>query len=59
VAGINGTDEPQTLPLPMPFVKGKQITLFADGEPWDISTLGQKPASIQCKPRGGFILVVR
>ena len=59
VAGINGTDEPQPLPLPMPFVKGMQITLFADGEPWDISTLGQKPASIQCKPRGGFILVIR
>ena len=59
VAGINGTDEPKTLSLPLNFVKGKQIALFADGEPWSITTLKKKPASLDCKPRGGFVMIIK
>ena len=64
VAGINGTDEAMTLPLSLDFIgrKKKSVTLFADGvEPasWSISDLGQCPKSIECKPRGGFVMVVR
>ena len=74
VAGINGKDEPQTLTLPLDFIKGKHhaVTLFADadkqgdghttanaGEAWDISTPSKLPTSIACKERGGFVLVIR
>jgi len=59
VAGINGKDEAQTLQLPLSFVTGKQIQLFADGEPWNISTLKKKPASLDCKPRGGFVMIIK
>ena len=59
VAGINGTDEAKTLSLPLNFVKGKQIALFADGEPWSITTLKKKPASLDCKPRGGFVMIIK
>lgn len=59
VAGINGTDEAKTLSLPLDFVKGKQVMLFADGEPWSITTLKKKPASLDCKPRGGFVMIIK
>ena len=59
VAGINGTDEAKTLQLPMSFVKGKTITLFADGEPWNVTTLKKKPASLECKARGGFVMIIK
>lgn len=59
VAGINGTDTSRTLSVPLDFVKGKHAaTLFADGEPWSISTVTQLPASVDCKPRGGFVMVI-
>ena len=58
VAGINGTDSPKTLSLSLGFVKGKHITLFADGEPWAISQPKKLPKQITCKPRGGFVLVI-
>lgn len=59
VAGINGTDEPKVLPVPLDFVKGKKhkATLFADGEPWAISNK-KLPTAIPCKPRGGFVMVI-
>ena len=59
VAGINGTDEAKTLQLPMSFVKGKTITLFADGEPWNVTTLKKKPASLECIARGGFVMIIK
>ena len=34
------------------------VTLFADGEPWDISRPAVLPRQITCKPRGGFVMVV-
>ena len=58
VAGINGTDQERTLAVPLGFVKGKTATLFADGEPWSITQLNKLPKQINCKPRGGFVLVV-
>ena len=58
VAGINGTDQERTLSVPLGFVKGKTATLFADGEPWSITRLNKLPKQINCKPRGGFVLVV-
>ena len=59
VAGINGTDSDRTLNIPLNFVKGKTITLYADGEPWDISQPKKLPKQIACKPRGGFVLVIK
>ena len=59
VAGINGTDSERTLTVPLNFVKGKAITLYADGEPWDISQPKKLPKQIACKPRGGFVLVIK
>ena len=59
VAGINGTDEPQTLGTPLRFIKKGRVTLFADGEPWDISSLSRLPKEITCKPRGGFVMVIK
>ena len=58
VAGINGTDSERTLTVPLNFVKGKAITLFADGEPWAISYPTKLPKQISCKPRGGFVMVI-
>ena len=59
VAGINGTDSPRSLSVPLDFVKGSHsTTLYADGEPWTISTLAQLPATIECKARGGFVMVI-
>ena len=58
VAGINGTDEPQTLAVPLGFAKGKAITLFADGAPWAISHPTKLPKQITCQPRGGFVLII-
>ena len=58
VAGINGTDSERTLAVPLGFVKGKDITLFADGNPWMISRPGKLPKQITCKPRGGFVMKI-
>ena len=59
VAGINGTDQERTLPVSLGFVKGKSITVFADGEPWTISHPAKLPKQMTCKPRGGFVMVVK
>ena len=63
VAGINGTDEPQTLKCDLSFISAnRKATLFADSgnadAPWQISTLSTLPASVACQPRGGFVIVV-
>ena len=59
VAGINGTDAPKTLNVPIDFIKGRHtVTLFADGAPWNITTPSVLPAVIECKARGGFVMVV-
>ena len=59
VAGINGSDQEKTLSVSLGFVKGKTITLFADGNPWLISSPAKLPTQITCRPRGGFVMVVR
>ena len=63
VAGINGTDEPQTLKCDLSFIgENRKTTLFADSgnadAPWQISTISTLPASVACQPRGGFVIVV-
>jgi hypothetical protein len=62
VAGVNGTDEKQQLRLALPFLEDKHYkgTLFADGADgqWAISTVDRLPTSVQCQPRGGFLLRV-
>ena len=59
VAGINGTNQERTFSMSLGFVKGKCITLFADGEPWAISQPTKLPKQITCKPRGGFVIVIK
>ena len=65
VAGINGTDEPKTLSVPVDFI-GKapfSATVFADSgdpsAPWDIRTEKTLPATVSCRPRGGFVWVIK
>ena len=57
-AGINGTDSERALAVPLGFVKGKNITLFADGDPWMISRPGKLPKQMTCKSRGGFVMKI-
>ena len=61
VAGINGADDERTLTVPLDFVKGKKrnVTFFADGNPWAISHPTTLPKQIACKARGGFVLVIK
>ena len=63
VAGINGTDEPQTLKSDLSFIgENRKATLFADSgnadAPWHISALSTLPSSVACQPRGGFVIIV-
>ena len=64
VAGINGSDEPRTLAVPLAFLEGKPFTatVFEDSgraeEPWDIRTETSLPETIDCQPRGGFVWVI-
>ena len=60
VAGINGTDTQRSLSLPASFTAGKGgATLFADGNPWAITTLKSLPKQIDCQPRGGFVIKLK
>ena len=59
VAGINGTDRQLSLQTPLGFIPQGDATLIADGAPWTIVEHADIPDSICCKPRGGFVLVVR
>jgi len=61
VAGINGTDTENTLPVLLDFIEGKfTATLFADSgskeSPWHIVPLKKIPETVNCQPRGGFII---
>ena len=60
VAGINGTDEPQTLATDLSFIKKGKAKLFADDASgqWQISNITTLPTQIECQPRGGFLLVI-
>lgn len=63
VAGINGSDSPQSLVLAKDFLKGsvRQMTLFADNEQggWSIQALNELPTKVACLPRGGFIIRIQ
>ena len=66
VAGINGTDEEKVLPLLSRRGQGwsdqPHITAFLDaGErQWQIQpSVSQLPPTVTCRPRGGFVFVVR
>ena len=66
VAGVNGTDTNKSIPLPIKdFISSKKhTTFFADSEdksqPWSVThpKMKQIPDSIQCQPRGGFVLII-
>ena len=68
VAGINGTDEPQTLRFAIESLDtaGKTITIFKDGEDNRSFNIEkeipisdkQSIINIDCLPRGGFIAVI-
>ena len=64
IAGINGRDTVQELPIPLGFI-GKsayKATVFTDssskGKNWEIQTLTRLPGSFICQPRGGFVIVL-
>lgn len=69
VAGINGRDTLATLQLNWDFVGSDSLSLqlFKDSgntsEPWDISSAeaakASLPASIDCQPRGGFVMILK
>ena len=63
VAGINGSDEPQTLATDLSFLgSGERCAqMFADDATgqWQISTLTQLPSQVACLPRGGFVLLIQ
>ena len=63
VAGINGTDEIKALATDLGFIgKIKDFTSFADSgdknQPWRITDGQSLPKTIECQPRGGFVLVI-
>lgn len=65
IAGINGTDEPQTLSFNLNRIKctGSYITVFEDGNSkantWRITRNANFKNSFDCKPRGGFVMVIK
>jgi len=59
VAGINGTDGQLTLKTPLDFITQGEATLYLDGEPWTVQQTTTLPQTVTCKPRGGFVMVVR
>jgi hypothetical protein len=65
VAGINGQDDPQTLPVSLSFLGDGPFsaTVFEDSgrpdAPWDIRTVSALPEAVPCQPRGGFVWVIR
>ena len=64
VAGINGSDKPQTLKFSLDFIKGNlgEMTLFGDSgnkkNPWIIVPMFALPSSLDLAPRGGFVLYI-
>ncbi|MBO5548666.1 MAG: glycoside hydrolase family 97 catalytic domain-containing protein [Prevotella sp.] len=60
VAGINGSDNANTLATNLRFIGKGKAQLFADDASgqWQISSISKLPAQVNCQPRGGFVLVV-
>ena len=69
VAGINGTDEEQTLDfalLKKYLKKKKKVHLFLDSDDrsksnWNLISsdeIGEKDMKIKCQPRGGFVITI-
>ena len=69
VAGINGTDEEQTLDfalLKKYLKKKKKAHLFLDSNDrsksrWNLVScdeIGEKDMKIKCQPRGGFVITI-
>ena len=60
VAGINGSDEPQTIATNLSFIKKGTILMFADDASgqWQISKISKLPKQVACQPRGGFVIVI-
>ena len=71
IAGINGTDEEKKLALPLegilspsrlhaPSTSGISAFLDDGERAWKIlPEVSQMPASVTCRPRGGFVYIVR
>lgn len=65
IAGINGTDQEQTLTFSTKRLKGlgKYVTQFRDSgdknAPWDITRSNSVETVQKCQPRGGFVIVVK
>jgi hypothetical protein len=59
VAGINGTDEPKTLDTPLDFIPNGKVVSYMDGDPWTVRHEQTLPRSVNCRPRGGFVLVIQ
>jgi hypothetical protein len=66
IAGINGRDESQDLPLALKGIvkSDSRILLFADDSQqeraWQISrpSADRLPSAVPCRARGGFVLVI-
>ena len=66
IAGINGTDEPKALPLlsrrGLGWSDQPHITTFLDAgdRAWKILSEGSElPEKVVCRPRGGFVYIVK
>jgi len=65
VAGINGLDEVANLKTQLDFLpkaSKKVVTFFDSGNtdsPWSIRQGTTVPTSVQCQPRGGFVMVIK
>ncbi|MBR3092800.1 MAG: glycoside hydrolase family 97 catalytic domain-containing protein [Bacteroidaceae bacterium] len=63
IAGINGTDNGKTFSLDLGFIqRPRSVLSFTDSgatdSPWLISRGKELPKTMNCQPRGGFLLVV-
>ena len=59
VAGINGSDEQQTIQTPLDFIPQGEATQYFDGEPWQIKHDNVLPREVVCRPRGGFVITIK
>lgn len=65
IAGINGTDEPKAINFSTKRMKhhGKAVTVITDADGdnsnWNIYTTTSIPTQMECRPRGGFLIIVQ
>jgi hypothetical protein len=65
IAGINGSDEEKELALPLAeILKTSSVTatafLDAGERAWQIlPSVSQLPQTVTCRPRGGFVYVIK